>query len=150
MLRFNHLVLFVFVINFLNSQIVDSQKLPWTNKCEQAQSEAEMGICLFSSCKEANSYFDKVYDSLYRKVQLEYKKYDKGSVQFEILSKYISYLPRLKKSLSENALCLSELETAAEISGSGYEIFKNERYLKVIENNIMLLKSLESELPSFN
>jgi hypothetical protein len=45
---------------------------------------------------------------------------------------------------------MSELETAGEISGSGYEIFKNERYLKVIEYNITLLKTLEAELPSFN
>ena len=150
MLRVNLLVLFVLVINFLNSQIKDSQKYPWTSKCEQTQSQAEMGTCLSSSCKEANTYVDKVYDSLYRKVQLEYKKYDKGSVQFEILSKYITYLPRLKKSLAENAICMSELESAGEISGSGYEIFKNERYLKVIENNIILLKNLESEIPSFN
>jgi hypothetical protein len=139
------LLVFMSIINLMTAQ-----KFPWTNKCEQAQSEAEMGSCLSSSCKEANVYFDKVYDSLYRKVQLECKKYEKGSVQFATLSKYLTYLPRLKKILSENALCISELETAAEISGSGYEIFKNERYLKAIENNISVLKTLESDLPTFN
>jgi hypothetical protein len=56
----------------------------------------------------------------------------------------------LKKNLAENALCLSELESAAEISGSGYEIFKNERNLKAIENNITVLKKLEADLPLFN
>ncbi len=142
------LILLLVFISIIN--IISAQQYPWTSKCEQAQSQAEIGTCLSSSCKEANTYVDKVYDSLYRKVQLEYKKYDKGSVQFEILSKYITYLPRLKKSLAENAICMSELESAGEISGSGYEIFKNERYLKVIENNIILLKNLESEIPSFN
>jgi hypothetical protein len=140
----------VFVVAIFSCNSLKAQKFPWTNKCEQAQSEAEMGSCLSSSCKEANDYFDKVYDSLYRKVQLECKKYEKGSVQFATFSKYITYLPRLKKNLTENALCLSELESAAEISGSGYEIFKNESYLKAIENNISLLKNLEAEIPSFN
>lgn len=140
----------IFLIAIFSCNSLKAQKFPWTNKCEQAQSNAEMGTCLSSSCKEANVYFDKVYDSLYRKVQLECKKYEKGSVQFATLSKYITYLPRLKKSLAENALCLSEIETAAEISGSGHEIFKNESYLKAIENNITVLKNLEADLPTFN
>jgi hypothetical protein len=140
----------VFVIAIFSCNSLKAQQFPWTNKCEQAQSNAEMGTCLSSSCKEAKIYFDKVYDSLYRKVQLECKKYEKVSVQFATLSKYITYLPRLKNSLVENALCMSELETAAEISGSGYEIFKNERNLKAIENNITVLKKLEADLPLFN
>jgi hypothetical protein len=140
----------IFLVAIFSCNSLKAQKFPWTNKCEQAQSEAEMGSCLSLSCKEASVYFDKVYDSLYRKVQFECKKYEKGSVQFATFSKYITYLPRLKKNLAENALCLSELESAAEISGSGYEIFKNQSYLKAIENNISLLKNLEAEIPSFN
>lgn len=140
----------VFVVAIFSCNSLKAQKFPWTNKCEQAQSEAEMGSCLSSSCKEANDYFDKVYNNLFKKVQTELKQSKKGTQQFNILSKYITYLPRLKKSLAENALCISELETAAEISGSGYEIFKNERYLKAIENNISVLKTLESDLPTFN
>jgi len=142
------LILLLVFISIIN--IISAQQYPWTSKCEQSQSQAEIGTCLSSSCKEANTYVDKVYDSLYRKVQLEYKKYDKGSVQFEFLSKYITYLPRLKKSLSENALCLSELESAGEVGGSGYDAIKAEIFLKLIENNITRLKNLEAELPSFN
>jgi len=140
----------VFVIAIFSCNSLKAQSFPWTNKCEQAQSEAEMGSCLSSSCKEANVYFDQVYNTLFKKVQTELKKSKKGTAQFDILSKYVTYLPRLQKSLSENALCLSELESTAEISGSGYEIFKNERNLKAIENNITVLKKLEADLPLFN
>ena len=127
-----------------------SQQYPWTGKCDNANFETEISACLSKSCEEAKVYFEKTYDTFFNKVQMELKNSTQGTIQYEILSKYITYLPRLKNSLAENAICMSELESAAEISGSGHEIFKKEIYLKVIENNITLLKNMEAELPSFN
>jgi uncharacterized protein YecT (DUF1311 family) len=89
------LILLLVFISIIN--IISAQQYPWTSKCEQAQSQAEIGTCLSSSCKEANTYVDKVYDSLYRKVQLEYKKYDKGSVQFEIFIQVHYLFAKIKK-----------------------------------------------------
>ena len=102
------------------------------------------------SCDEAKVYFDNAYNTLFKKVQTELKKAIKGTVQFGVLSKYKTYLPRLKKSLDENALCMSELEVAGSIGGSEYDAIKSESFLKNMENNITILKNLETELPSFN
>ncbi len=127
-----------------------AQQYPWTGKCDQAQSVAEMNECMTKSCDEAKVYFDKTYNALFKKVQSELKKAKKGTVQFDILSKYITYLPRLKKSLSNNALCMSELESASSLDGSGYYFIKHESFLKQMENNITVLKNMEAELSSFN
>jgi hypothetical protein len=45
---------------------------------------------------------------------------------------------------------MSELDAAGSIGGSEYDAIKADIYLKKIENNITLLKNLETELPSFN
>ena len=127
-----------------------ARQYPWTGKCDQAQSVAEMNECMSKSCEEAKVFFENTYNTLFKKVQTEQKKAKKGTVQFDILSKYNTYLPRLKKSLPENALCLSELDAAGSIGGSEYDAIKADIYLKKIENNITLLKNLEAELPSFN
>ena len=127
-----------------------AQQYPWTGKCDQAQSVSEINECMSKSCEEAKVYYDNTYNTLFQKVQAELKKAKKGTVQFEILSKYNTYLPRLKKSLSDNALCMSELDAAGSIGGSEYDAIKAESFLKKIENNITLLKNLEAELPSFN
>lgn len=141
------IILFAFV-SIVNTLI--AQQYPWTGKCDQAQSVAEMNECMTNSCDEAKVYFDKTYNALFKKIQSEFKNAKKGTIQFNILSKYITYLPRLKKSLSDNALCMSELDAAGSIGGSEYGAIKAESFLKNMENNITLLKNLEAELPSFN
>jgi hypothetical protein len=45
---------------------------------------------------------------------------------------------------------MSELEVAGSIGGSEYDAIKAESFLKNMENNITILKNLETELPSFN
>jgi hypothetical protein len=127
-----------------------AQQFPWIGKCDQAQSVADMNDCMSKSCEEAKVYYENTYKTLFKKVQAELKKANKGTVQFEILSKYNTYLPRLKKSLSDNALCMSELDAASSIGGSEYDAIKAESFLKIMENNITLLKNMEAELPSFN
>ena len=127
-----------------------AQQYPWTGKCDQAQSVAEMNDCMTKSCEEAKVFFENTYNTLFKKVQTELKKAKKGTVQFDILSKYNTYLPRLKKSLSDNALCMSELDAAGSVGGSEYDAIKAESFLKNMENNITLLKNMEAELPSFN
>jgi uncharacterized protein YecT (DUF1311 family) len=127
-----------------------AQQYPWTGKCDQAQSVAEMNDCMTKSCEEAKVFFENTYNTLFKKVQTELKKAKKGTVQFDILSKYNTYLPRLKKSLSDNALCMSELDAAGSVGGSEYDAIKAESFMKNIENNITLLKNMDAELPSFN
>ena len=141
------ILLFVFSAS-INISI--AQQYPWTGKCDQAQSVAEMNECMSKSCEEAKVFFENTYNTLFKKVQTELKKAKKGTVQFDILSKYNTYLPRLKKSLPENALCLSELDAAGSVGGSEYDAIKAESFLKNMENNITLLKNMEAELPSFN
>ncbi len=127
-----------------------AQQYPWTGKCDNAQSVAEMNECMTKLCNEAKVYYENTYNTLFKKVQTEFEKAKKGTVQFDILSKYNTYLPRLKKSLSENAICMSELDASGSIGGSEYDTIKTEIFLKQIENNITLLKNMEAELPYFN
>lgn len=142
------LIILLAFVSTVNTLI--AQQYPWTGKCDQAQSVAEMNECMTKSCDEAKVYFDNAYNTLFKKVQTELKKAIKGTVQFGVLSKYKTYLPRLKKSLDENALCMSELEVAGSIGGSEYDAIKAESFLKNMENNITILKNLETELPNFN
>lgn len=141
--------LFIATIGLIMNTSI-AQQYPWTGKCDQTQSVAEMNDCKTKSCEEAKVYYENTYNTLFQKVQSESKKAKKGTVQFDLLSKYITYLPRLKKSLSDNALCMSELDAAGSIGGSEYDAIKAESFLKNMENNITLLKNMEAELPSFN
>jgi hypothetical protein len=138
---------FVSFIAFYTSTF--AQKYPWTNKCENEKSNVEIGTCLENSCKEATKYFEQKYNDLYIKVSADLKKAEQGSMESQILSKYVTYLPKLKKALTDGAISSSEIEVAAGIDGSGYEIIKKEFLLKKIESNIETFNKIKSELPSF-
>ena len=141
-------ILFLVFVAIIN--ITTAKQYPWTGKRDQSQSVSEMNECMTKSYADAKIYFENMYNALFKKVKTDLKKAKKATVQFEILSKYNTYLPRLKKSLSDNALCMSELDAAGSVGGSEYDSIKAESFLKNMENNITLLKNIEAELPSFN
>ena len=138
---------FISFIAFYSSTF--AQKYPWKNKCENETSEAEISACMDASCKEATKFFEHQYNELFKKINADYKKAEPNSMQSDILSKYITFLPLLKKSLMDCASSSSEIDAASSIGGSGYSIIKNEILLSKIESNIATLAKIKEELPSF-
>jgi len=57
------LLIILFFASF-NSTI--AQNYSWTKKCENEKSEAEIGVCMDASCKEATKYFELQYNKLYK------------------------------------------------------------------------------------
>lgn len=138
---------FISIIAFYSSTF--AQKYPWKNKCENEKSESEISVCMEASCKEARKYFEHQYNELFKKINSDYKKAESNSMQSAILAKYIKYLPILKKSLTDLAVSISEIESAPNIGGSGEGIIKSELLLSKIESNIATLAKIKDELPSF-
>jgi hypothetical protein len=143
----NKTIVFISFVAFYNSTF--AQKYPWKNKCENEKSEAEIGVCVDASCKEATKYFENQYNELFKKINADYKKAEPNSIQSGILAKYIKYLPILKKALTDNAVSISEIESAPNIGGSGEGIIRSEILLSKIESNIATLAKIKAELPSF-
>lgn len=126
-----------------------AQDFSWKKNCENEKSNTEIGECMLKSCNDATTYFENLYDEIYKKIKSDLTKTGSEGVEKEILTIYINYLPILKKSLSDMALASAEIDSSSYIDGSGYAIFKYESLLKYIEQNIETLKKIQSEMINF-
>ncbi len=140
-------VLFISILLFSFSS--NAQDFPWKKNCENEKSNTEIGECLLKSCNDATTYFENLYDEIYKKIKSDLTKIGSEGVEKEILTIYINSLPILKKSLSDMAIASAEIEASTSVDGSGYAIFKYESLLKYIEQNIETLKKIQSEMINF-
>ena len=67
----NYEISFIVTIGLIMNTSL-AQQYPWTGQCDQAQSVAEMNECMTKSCEEAKVYFDKMYNTLFQKVQSKF------------------------------------------------------------------------------
>ena len=141
----NKITTLIFIIVF---QFLNAQDFPWKNKCENQEglSNAEYGNCLLNSTKEAESYFNKLYDSIMQDVKVKMSKAQQNSPELEMLRIYNNNLPLYKKALSDYAISFSAISEAQNIEGSGHTIFQLSKLLKLIEENIEKLSIIKGEV----
>lgn len=136
-------VVFIIVYQFLNAQ-----DFPWKNRCENQEglSNAEYGNCLLNSTKEAESYYNKLYESIMQDIKVKMSKAQQNSPELEMLKIYNLNVPKFKNALSDYAISFSAISEAQNVEGSGHGTFQLSKLLELIEENIVKLSKIKEEV----